>query len=358
MKNLKFFAMMAVVLTVFSACQKDEMVVDDPGAIASSQEKPDVYVENGYLAFKNFEVADSIRKILTNQSLQKQQLWDDQFDFKSSKTYRSEVSSKLERIEDVNTAESYVAKLVDQGYFSMKDSSITYPFYNVSWSCILNPDGVVKINNVIYLFKEDKQIFVLNGDDQLLKKFQNGEIDSENENISVRSYKRLKSVTPTSFTNITSTSREVRLNYTYKLTITLKYSPITRFDSFYQDYVQEGVTYDLYHHQQRKQYWWWIDKQTYFYHKRNNHDVGGNYDSIEGAYYTRITQTSAGSWYQLNTSKLANYHLEVYSAWHSSVPFHYPVYTNYTGPTIHNFSSSSYSAKVGNTSDPLNTIVN
>jgi hypothetical protein len=52
MKKLVLLAMVATVLTIFNGCQRDELVSQLADEQLQSAVKPDVYLENGYLAFK------------------------------------------------------------------------------------------------------------------------------------------------------------------------------------------------------------------------------------------------------------------------------------------------------------------
>lgn len=58
--------MVAVALTIFNGCQKDELVLIDEQPLAVV--KPDVYVENGYLVLKDLNVVDRVMKTLNNMN--------------------------------------------------------------------------------------------------------------------------------------------------------------------------------------------------------------------------------------------------------------------------------------------------
>ncbi len=70
MRNFIVFAMTAALLTIFNGCQKDELI--DQGVDVQSQDviKPDVYAENGYLAFKNIGTVDSMIQILSKMTME------------------------------------------------------------------------------------------------------------------------------------------------------------------------------------------------------------------------------------------------------------------------------------------------
>lgn len=76
MKKLVLLAMAATVLTIINGCQKDELV----GQLADEQlqaaVKPDVFLENGYLAFKNMEVVDSVVQMLGKMKRTEKEAWE------------------------------------------------------------------------------------------------------------------------------------------------------------------------------------------------------------------------------------------------------------------------------------------
>lgn len=70
MKKLIFLAG-AMVLTFF-ACQQDELTVDPAGETAL-REKPDIFLEEDYLVFRNSETVESTLNELNDQSFEAKQ---------------------------------------------------------------------------------------------------------------------------------------------------------------------------------------------------------------------------------------------------------------------------------------------
>jgi hypothetical protein len=95
MKKLFVFAMVAVGLTIFSACQKDELIDQQVDVQSQDVVKPDVYVENGYLAFKGIEAVDSVIQLLSKMNTAEKEVWEQQIGFKSA---RSEFDALLYRV--------------------------------------------------------------------------------------------------------------------------------------------------------------------------------------------------------------------------------------------------------------------
>ena len=340
-----------MVLTVFYACQRDGLEIDQ-GTDLVATEKPDVYLEEDYLVFKDYDTLERVKYKLKNESIETQMQWEQQFGFKSAKTYRAEICKKLEETEDLSLAENFIFLLEKEGYFSMQDSSITYPFYNFSWGAVLNPEGLIKIDNVLYCFQEDRQISVLNGKTETLLKYLRGD-NVEASLVRENAFNSLKSTTPSSFGTLFSDSETETYNYTYRVTISLRYEAFD-YTSGGTHYLS-GVGYDYYLHQERKQNWWWIDNQTNFYGRHFHIDIGGN--SVTGVtIYPRETDNTITSWEELNSSKVANLHIEIYHRDFASSIL-YPS-LGLQGPTIWEFGEQAYSNKVGTTSSPLEIIIN
>ena len=75
MKKLLLFAMIIAALGIFNACEKSDALIDQSiDEQLLDVTKPDVYSENGYLVVKNFEIADSLRLMLQNKSLEEQSI--------------------------------------------------------------------------------------------------------------------------------------------------------------------------------------------------------------------------------------------------------------------------------------------
>ena len=340
-----FLAVIAMVLTVFNACQKDGLEIDQ-GTDLVATETPDVYLEEDYLVFKDYKTLERIKEELKNQPIETQKQWEQQFGFKSAKTYRVEICKKLEETEEISVAESFIFQLEKEGYFSVQDSSITYPFYNLSWETLLNKNGLIKISGVLYCFQKDRQLSVLDGQRKTLDSFSKADSNIGEELVKVNAFSRLKSTTPVNYGEYASVSEEKKLNYLHRLTISFRYEPIQVYDYIAGGEIQVGIQYELYFHEERKQNWWWIDWQAHFSHQHISYDIGGNYDPIQGMYFSRFINNTPSSWAVLNSSELANYHLVVDQRDFSPSTWINPGYSTYTGPTIHNFVANGKSDKV------------
>ena len=170
MKKLVVFAMVAMSLTIFNGCQKDEFVpiLDDKYQEAV---KPDVYVENGYLVFKSKEVYDSIRFIIEKYEPEEAIEWEKSLNFTSAKSER--YFAELEANEIVSEEDVKDFKKRYSRSFDISDElDLNYKFYASSLGAILNIDGEVKIGSSLYKFA-GKEYIVLDGDYKKLKTIDN-----------------------------------------------------------------------------------------------------------------------------------------------------------------------------------------
>lgn len=341
MKNLMFMAVIAMVLTVFNACTKDELKTTPDEGIAKT-DKADVYLENDYLVVKNFEAVDSLQKTLQNKSLEEQSSWENQLGLKSAKTFRDQASEKLAGCKTLQQAETYARELVKEGYFSMRDSSMCYPFYNYSWDCVLNKNGVIKIGSVLYCFQKDAQISIMDGKAKTLNQFLSNPESCDTTLVKVYSFQKLKSTIPTNYGEYAwkreySAGGGVRWTFTFNYNIVTTEMPVP-FGGLIT--VQTGLKYYLYFHEEKKGLFGWRDSKDIFKYQNLSYNLGGNWDSFQGDYCQNVTKTTPDADYtQLNTSALANVYFTV-NQWFfpaiSPIPSSYPG----TAPVINNFSGN------------------
>ena len=341
-----FLAAIAVVLTVFNACKKDELKTTLDEEIAKTS-KSDVYSENGYLVVKSFEVVDSLKKTLQNKSLEEQSRWENQLGLKSAKTFRAQASDKLAEYTNLQQAETYARELIKEGYFSMNDSAMCYPFYNYRWDCILNKNGVIKISDVLYCFQKDAQIAILDGKMKTLNQFLSKPESCDTALVKVYSFQKLKStsIIPTNY-GVVASKRTYSSGGGVRWDLALCYEKVTGpglSPTGQLITVQTGVHYYLYFHEQKKGTFSWRDSGDIFHHQHLSYNMGGNYDPIQGNYSTNFTNMTPAAYYtQVNTSSLSNVYLDV-NGWY----FNYvlsPMPSSYPGPApiINNFSCNGF----------------
>lgn len=350
-------AVFAMVLTVFNACTKDELKKPLDDGIAKTS-KADVYLEGDYLVVKNFEVVDSLKMTLQNKSLEEQSSWENQLGLKSAKTFRAQASDKLAECTTLQQAETYAKELVKEGYFSMRDSSICYPFYNYSWDCLLNKNGAIKIGSVLYCFQKDAQISILDGKVKTLNQFLNNAKSFDTALVKVYSSPKLKSTTPTNYGTVAS-NRIYSAGGGVRWTLSFCYDKVTMdlYDAWFNKItVQTGLKYYLYFHEETKRMFGWGDSGEIFWHQHLSYNLGGNYDSYMGGYCPNLTNMTPDPGYtKVNTTSLANVYLTV-AFWNFNIALS-PIPSSYPGPApiINNL---SWNGKTDYITTPLNLTIN
>ena len=115
MKKIIFLAMAAVALIIFNGCQKENLNVDHLVDEVQLQfvVKPDVYVENGYLAFKNLQAVDSLVRLLNTMTTDERINWENQLNFKSAKTHYAPIFEESERISSIEDMIAFKEKYRD-----------------------------------------------------------------------------------------------------------------------------------------------------------------------------------------------------------------------------------------------------
>lgn len=141
---------MFLALIIFNGCQKDDQVLIDEQPIAL--DKPDFYVEENYLVFKDFSELEGLKKVLNNSSFETLKEFETKNGFNSAFSFRNEIILKADKMTDVQISK-YLEEMSNKGYFDKENQMFTYPFYNESYAKVLNPDGKVKIGKTFYQFK-------------------------------------------------------------------------------------------------------------------------------------------------------------------------------------------------------------
>jgi hypothetical protein len=184
-KKIGFFVVMAVIIAAFGGCQKEELTDRQLTDELQPQEvvRPDVYVENGYLAFKNIEVADSIILLLNKMTTSEKETWENQMGFKSA---RAEFDALFEEYDKLQTYEAFLAfkeKNKDKLIFNENDPddcSIGYPYATDYFIPVLNNKGLVKIGKSLIKYTQEEHIVIKDGDikalDNLAENIKNGDV--------------------------------------------------------------------------------------------------------------------------------------------------------------------------------------
>ena len=156
--------------------------------------KPDVYLENGYLAFKNMEAVDSVIQMLGMMKRTEKEAWEQQIGLNSA---RAEFDKLFDEYENLESYIDFVAfKEKNKGKLSFNetdpdDCSIDYPFATKHFLPILNSEGVFQVGMNIFKYTNDMEQFIITDGD--INKLKN--ISAKLNDNKVISMPRLKSIT-------------------------------------------------------------------------------------------------------------------------------------------------------------------
>ncbi len=168
MKKLVLFAMGAMGLSIFNACQKSDELIHQPVDVQSLEAtKPDVFVENGYLVFKNMNVVDSVISMLGKMTRPEKEAWEAQMGFKSARVEYDRLYDEYDKLESYEAFLSFKQKHQDELMFNETDEddcSIDYPYNTNFFRPVLNNKGLLKIGSTVIKYMKDKQVTVFDGD--------------------------------------------------------------------------------------------------------------------------------------------------------------------------------------------------
>jgi hypothetical protein len=182
MKKLVCMAAIAMVLTVFNGCTKEELKTS-PDEVIAKTGKADVYLENGYLAFKNMNAVDSVTNVLSKMSRQEKDAWEQKIGLKSARAEYDKLFDEYEKLTSYEEFQKFKSKYADQLKFNEMDEtdcSIDYPFASTFFRPVLNNKGVFKVGLSLFKFTKENQIIVLDGD---MKKLENLRDYSNDKNV-------------------------------------------------------------------------------------------------------------------------------------------------------------------------------
>ncbi|MBN2636104.1 MAG: hypothetical protein JXR61_07525 [Prolixibacteraceae bacterium] len=185
MKKFILLCMAMGLLTIFNGCQKDELGVGQLADEVQPQQvvTPDVYVENGYLAFKNMNAVDSVIHLLNTMTTPEKENWELQMGIKSARAELQELYNEYDKIsskkEMFSFKEKNEANLKFEGQ-NPEDWSIDYPYATRYFLPVLNSEGVYKVGRSIIKYTKFDQIIIYDGD---LEKLNNLDKYATNDNV-------------------------------------------------------------------------------------------------------------------------------------------------------------------------------
>jgi len=154
----------------FNGCQKEELNIrrlTDDEVQPPEVVKPDVYVENGYLAFKDIEAVDSVISMLNGMTTLEKENWEKQMGFKSARADFQKLYHEYEKLTSNDEQLAFKEKFGDRLNFdgtSPENWTMDYAFATVYFIPVLNKDGIYKIGKSIVKYTKEEQIVVYDGD--------------------------------------------------------------------------------------------------------------------------------------------------------------------------------------------------
>ena len=156
---------------LFSACQKEELKTGEDSDVIL-ETKPDVYLENDYLVFKNMDAVDSVIQDLNQMTRQEKDVWEQQIGFKSARAGFEKLFDEYETLSSKEEFLAFKKKYSAQLKFNEMDEtdcSIDYPYACTYYASVMNSNGVFKVGLSLFKYTRDNQIIVLDGDLNKLK---------------------------------------------------------------------------------------------------------------------------------------------------------------------------------------------
>ncbi len=269
MKKIIVFAMVAIVLTIFNGCQKDDEKVGQLADEVQSQEavKPNVYVEGDYLVFRNFETYAEISDELDSMSDKQFNNWENQLNFFSARSLMNEVYTKLQKEESEDNYQK-IKKEYEERLIFTSDYDILLPFYATAWDKILNPKGEVKIGNTLYKFYKDRELMIMDGTTSDLKNLYKIIDDTAKVKVFYPNKDNvLKSVQWGTLEEGSPQINNFKLEYKYQL-ISLYYTGYGIGSTYY---TEKGFELKHWMRQKRKKIWWSYNENQYYMTNMNLH---------------------------------------------------------------------------------------
>ena len=173
----------AVIVTAFGSCQKDVLTDDPVNTKSLSLERPDVYAENGYLAFKDLDVLDSVLNKVNGFNQEEYENWENLYKFKSARTYYTKIFDESENLSSKKAWDAFKDKYKEVLKWEDDASAgyaFDYPFFHTNLVPVLNKDGLVKIGKSLFKYNKENKVVIFDGDYTKLDKALNQNFDTDN----------------------------------------------------------------------------------------------------------------------------------------------------------------------------------
>jgi hypothetical protein len=167
----KYFVFLFIICVILFSCERENEILDSTQKQIATEtfniEGIEVGSENGYLVFNNTGDVSKLARLLSDYSDSELENFCDKLKYTSAYVFLEKESMKATSLTDEKELLQILDNLKSLGYFREGDKEVKYPFYNTLWHAILNKEGIVKIDNVIYRFFGDDKLY--NEDNDLQK---------------------------------------------------------------------------------------------------------------------------------------------------------------------------------------------
>jgi len=340
-RNMKQILVFVSLIILFASCEKDMESKNILLSHKTNIEEVEVESENDYLVLKSFEDANSLASILQNYNIDRLKDWTKSLNILSMREYFDGINNLALSLTNSDSVSLIVEELKQNGYFNHNDSSVCYPIFDPKWSSILNKDGIIKIENIIYKFLDKDMVYT--------------------EENNIEKLKQVKSTADYNKMNV----RSLQINYPININNSFKsgiMTPLLEWDlvayntvagdnyrstaNFFNEYyVWEGaVTFDSYCmkislHKKTLGIWWRYN--DYVYRKMWDVIIGGNNITTNSS-----TKHPLVDYHNPSPEYVTNY-LQKWD--HSYYLYPYELYaspSNYNHPTVTQVVYEWYSMKV------------
>ena len=164
MKSIYLLFIATLILFLNSCIEKfNDINLRDIEKVFIEEQDADVIFNGDYLQFKSLVVYDSICRVLSEMEYEEFKKWEDDFGFKSAKTWKEEFLNELANVKSKEQKAYIIDRYADKFDYDEENQIVKYHFFANSMDCILNIDGYVEIENSLYKFTEDNQYISYDG---------------------------------------------------------------------------------------------------------------------------------------------------------------------------------------------------
>lgn len=170
MKELNFKSILlfiACIGVLFTSCQKNELKDGPAQIVDKAANQLDIIVTDGYLHLKNWEVADSLTKLVSGMSDAEVNAWEQNLGFESSRSFSNKLFAEYEKIETIEEMQNFKSKYSSVLQFSDEenDNGFELKAGSTMYDQITSSTGKLRVGNVLYSKTEKGlKMSLVNGD--------------------------------------------------------------------------------------------------------------------------------------------------------------------------------------------------